>query len=71
MKKTILSNVVKGWVSTLIGLALICASSYMSVFNGTPWVWEGLTGCGVGAVLFFTPDSIKDILSAVIKKKTE
>jgi hypothetical protein len=72
-KKPILNsdNIVKGWISSLIGAAIICSSAYNSIFNDVPWIWQGLTGCGVGAVLIFTPDSIKEIISAVIKKKSE
>jgi hypothetical protein len=72
-KKPVLhtDNIAKGWISTIIGAAIIIGSSYNSIFNDVNWIWQGLTGCGVGAVLVFTPDSIKEIISAVIKKKTE
>jgi hypothetical protein len=73
IKKPVLhsDNIVKGWISTIIGALIIAASAYNSIFNGVDWIWQGLTGCGVGGILVFTPDSIKEIISAVIKKKTE
>lgn len=64
-------NFIKGPVTSLLGLAIAGASAYSASFGYIPWVWEGLAGAGVGLVFMFTPDSIKEIISVITKKKTE
>jgi hypothetical protein len=64
-------NVIKGPLTSLVGLLIIVGSAYSAFMGHVSWVWEGLTGVGVGTFLIFTPDSIKQIVEAVIKKKTQ
>lgn len=63
-------NFVKGPITSIIGAVIIALSAYHSIEGSIEWVWNGLIGCGVGGILIFTPDSIKQIVDAVIKKKT-
>jgi hypothetical protein len=70
-KRFTFQNFIKGPVTTILGLAIAGTSAYSASFGYIPWVWEGLAGAGVGLVFMFTPDSIKEILSAIIKKRTE
>ncbi len=66
----IVQNAVKGPVTTTIGAIIIAFASYKSLIGEIEWLWNGLVGCGVGGILIFTPDSIKQIIDAVIRKKT-
>jgi hypothetical protein len=70
-KRFTLQNFIKGPVTTLMGLVISGLSAYSASFGIMPWVWEGLAGTGAGLVFMFTPDSIKEIISAITKKKTE
>jgi hypothetical protein len=64
-------NFIKGPLTTLLGLVIAGTSAYSASFGHIPWVWEGLAGTGTGLVFMFTPDSIKEVISAITKKKTE
>lgn len=68
---SIIRNAIKGYITSIIGVVIILATAYACTFEEMEWVWNGLAGCGFGCVLIFTPDSIKEIISAVVKKKTE
>lgn len=67
----LLQNAVKGPITSVIGAVIIMLSAYYALTDQIEWVWNGLIGCGVGGILIFTPDSIKQIIDAVIKKKTQ
>ena len=68
--KAIFNNAIKGYVTSIIGVLIICLTSYACTFKDMNWIYEGLAGCGFGCVLIFTPDSIKGIIDAIVKKKT-
>lgn len=67
----IIRNCIKGPVTSILGLAIICITTYACSFKDQNWVWEGLAGCGFGCILIFTPDSIKEIINAIVTKKTQ
>ena len=66
----IIRNTIRGPITSIIGVLIILATSYACIFKDMNWIWEGLAGCGFGCVLIFTPDSIKEIINAIVKKKT-
>lgn len=68
---SIIRNAIKGPISSILGVIVICITVYACTFEEMEWVWNGLAGCGFGCVLIFTPDSIKEIISAVVTKKTK
>jgi hypothetical protein len=66
--KQLLQNI-KDPMTDLIGLAIICFSLYEVYFENISWIWEGLTGVGVGLTLFLLPDTfITDALGKVFDK---
>ena len=65
-----MTNIWKGPITSVIGLIIILGSVYAVEFiHKIDWVWNGLIGVGIGAVLFFVPDKIPGFLSSVLDKK--
>lgn len=56
MKKLI--NNLKDPITDLIGLAIVVATLYDIYAGEGTWIWEGLTGVGVGLALFMLPDAM-------------
>jgi len=51
-------NIIKGWISTLIGvitMALTLILVWQRVFD---FVWEGIAGLIIGVILIFSPQHI-------------
>lgn len=67
----IIRNIIKGPITSVLGLAIICLTSYACIFKDMNWIYEGLAGCGFGCLLVFAPDSIPGYINAIFKKKTE
>lgn len=68
----IIRNIIKGPVTSVTGLLIICITTYACTFQDMDWVWNGLAGCGFGCFLLFTPDNIKQqVIENIIKKKTD
>lgn len=60
------SNVVKGWITTVIGTVttiLTLILIYKGVFDFT---WEGLCGLSIGALLIIAPKTIESKISQII-----
>lgn len=55
--KKIIDNL-KDPITDLIGLAIVIATLYDIYGADGTWLWEGLTGIGVGLFLFMLPDAV-------------
>lgn len=67
---------IKDPITDIIGLVIICITLYEIYAQDWAWLWEGLTGVGVGLCLFMFPDDwLKDTLTAtrdkLLNKKPE
>lgn len=67
-----MKNVIKGWVTSLLGVA-ICYLTYVEIKEGAfSFVWEGLAGFGLGITLILAPDDfvkiLKDLVGSFTKK---
>lgn len=67
-----MKNVYKGYITTLIGLA-VCYLTYDQISKAhISFVWEGLAGFGLGMTLILAPDDfvkiLKDLVSSFTKK---
>ncbi len=59
-------------ITDLIGLAIMLITVYEIYFKDWTWLWEGLTGLGVGLALFMFPDEwLKKTLEGIINKFTK
>lgn len=65
-----LQNIIKGWITTLIGTAIIIVAVVMIYTSTLPFYWEGAGLILTGAILLIAPDKISGITDAIIKKKT-
>lgn len=66
-----LKYILRGPVTSIAGLLIILATSAAATYGPIDWVWNGVAGCGVGCLLLLSPDSIKGIIDAFVKKKTQ
>lgn len=61
------SNVVKGWITSLIGILFMGASLFLWFFGLIDMVWDGIAGIIFGVILLYAPRTIEKKLSEVIK----
>jgi len=62
-------NVVKGWKTSLVGIAIIAAGVY-SVFTLDTVTWtHSLVPLGVGILLLLSPDSLITTLKKILRAK--
>lgn len=74
MKKAV-KNILKGWITSLIGTAAMVISLFL-VYRGTiTFVWEGIGGLVIGCVLLIAPHTIEkkvsDAISVLVKKDNQ
>jgi hypothetical protein len=62
------SNVIKGWITSLVGTACMIISLFL-VFNKTiDFVWEGIGGLTIGTILLLAPKTIEKKVSEFINR---
>lgn len=65
--KYIIQNVIRGPITTVIGLLIICITTYACTFQDMNWIWEGFAGCFAGSVFVFLSDEeVKKYLKLTI-----
>lgn len=70
MKSLNQRNLIKGKIATVVGAAvwgivLVCVARGLMT-----WMWEGTIGMGVGAILFFASDRMRDYIDDAKKYLT-
>ena len=66
-----MKNIIKGWVTSLLGIA-VCYLTYVEIKEGSfSFVWEGLSGFGLGVTLLLAPDDFIKILKDLVKNFTK
>lgn len=67
MMKKLEQNVVKGWITTVIGTITMLLTLFL-VFTGEfDFVWEGIGGLAIGTILLLAPKTIEKKVSEAIK----
>lgn len=66
VRKKIRDNVVKNWISTILGVATMIVTLYLVYTGQIVFMWNGAIGIGLGATLVFA--DVKSVIMAVIKK---
>lgn len=67
----ILQNLVKGWITTVIGTVIIIVAVTLIVQDVMPLYWDGAGMMLIGAIFLVVPDKIGGIVDVVVKKKSE
>lgn len=63
-------NMVKGWITSIIGIATMCLTLFL-IYNSTiSFIWEGIGGLVIGTILLLAPQTIEKKISQVINKWT-
>ena len=69
--KNVKENVIKGYITSLIGL-VICYVTYKQIDSGAfGFVWEGIAGFGLGIMLILAPDDFVKTLKGLVSKFKE
>lgn len=64
-------NVVKGYITSLIGL-VVCYITYKQIDAGNfGFVWEGIAGFGLGITLILAPDDFVKTIKGIATKFKE
>jgi len=66
MKKRI-KNIIDSWVTTLIGTTTMLVTLFLIINKDIYFVWEGVAGLVVGAILLLAPKTIEQKISEAIK----
>lgn len=61
--KKIKSNVVKGWITSIIGTVLMITSLFLWFGGVIPMMWEGAIGIILGCILLMAPRTIEKKVS--------
>lgn len=65
MKKAF-SNILKGWITSLVGTAAMVISLVL-VYRGTmAFIWEGIGGLVAGCLLLVAPETVEKKISEAI-----
>jgi len=52
-------NVIKGWISSIIGVLVLLSTILLILASAIPFIWEGIAGFVMGTILLYTPRSIE------------
>ena len=52
-------NIVKGWVTSIIGVITMIISLFLVFFGQIDFVWDGIAGLSIGTVLLMAPQTIE------------
>ena len=66
--KKVGKNIIKGYITSLIGI-LICYVTYKQINDGVfGFVWEGIAGFGLGVMLILAPDDFVNTVKGMASK---
>lgn len=64
--KNAVKNILKGWITSLVGTATMVISLFL-VYRGTiTFIWEGIGGLIVGCLLLVAPQTVEKKISEAI-----
>lgn len=61
------TNIIKGWATTVIGVATMVISLVLVWQKVFDFVWEGIGGLTIGAILLLAPKTIEKIVLEGVK----
>lgn len=61
------TNIIKGWITSIIGIVTMGITLYLVFTKAIDFVWEGIAGLGMGAILFIAPRTIERAIIDFIK----
>lgn len=56
------SNIIKGWVTSIIGVGILLMTFLMLFIGEIKFLWEGIAGICAGVILLYTPRSIEKFI---------
>lgn len=65
-----MSNILKGWLTTIVGLIAIVITLVGIYLGKIDWVWNGLAGVTVGVVLILSPQTLEQKFLDILNKLT-
>lgn len=60
-------NVIKGWITTIVGTATMVVTLVLVFTKAIDFVWEGTAGLIVGCLLLMAPKTIEKKVSDAIR----
>ena len=52
-------NVIKGWITSVVGVLTMVITLLLIFTNQIDFVWDGIGGLGIGTVLLMAPQTIE------------
>ena len=59
-------NIIKGWITSIFGIALMIISIILWFTGTIPLIWEGAVGIILGTILLFSPRTIEKKVSEFV-----
>lgn len=59
-------NVIKGWITSIIGSLLLLSTLFLWFFGVIHLIWEGLAGFAMGTILLLAPRTIENNVPKLI-----
>jgi hypothetical protein len=67
MLAQIKQNIVKGWITSLVGITLMVASLTLWITGVIPIKWDATIGIALGTILLLAPNKIEKLAGSAIK----
>lgn len=64
--KELKRNIIKGWITTVFGVLACSIVSLLLAKKEIYFVWEGIAGYSVGAILIIAPDKVSELVSGLL-----
>lgn len=65
-----MSNFIKGWVTSVIGVVIYIVTLLMIYNNKLNWLWEGFGAMILGTILLLAPQTIEKWINKIVNCKT-
>jgi hypothetical protein len=65
-----MSNVIKGWITSIIGVIVYVVTLLMIYNAKLNWYWEGIGAMAFGTILLLAPQTIEKWLNKIVNSKT-
>lgn len=65
-----MSNFIKGWVTSVIGVVIYIVTLLMIYNNKLNWLWEGFGAMILGTILLLAPQTIEKWINKIVNFKT-
>lgn len=68
--KMLKRNVIKGWITSIIGIACMALTLILVYLDKMDFIWDGIAGLSIGTILLMAPQTIEKYFIDLFSKFT-